>query len=70
MTRQGEFDGSDSHVVNIGRIVEEMEGKMRGSLAEIYFGKTMDIAGGLRGADDGVDARRVQEQINQGLSSK
>jgi hypothetical protein len=42
---------------------------MRGSLAEIYFGKTMDIAGGLRGVVDG-EARRVQEQIVQGLSSK
>ena len=43
-------DGS-THVANIGRIVEEMENKMRNTLNEIYFGKTMDIVNDLRLVD-------------------
>lgn len=36
------------HLVNIGRMVEDMENKMRFTLNEIYFGKTRDILNGLR----------------------
>lgn len=78
VTRQSEFDGAEGTVVDVGRIVEEMEGRMRGSLAEIYFGKTMDIAGSLRGVVlcvlmlgvVDVEAKRIQETIVQGLSRK
>jgi len=37
-----------AHVVNVGRLVEEMEGKMRNMLQEVYFGKTRDVVGDLR----------------------
>lgn len=37
-----------AHVVNVGRMVEEMEGKMRNMLQEVYFGKTRDVVGDLR----------------------
>jgi capping protein (actin filament) muscle Z-line, beta len=36
------------HVGNLGRMVEDMEFKMRHSLQEIYFGKTKDILNDLR----------------------
>jgi capping protein (actin filament) muscle Z-line, beta len=59
MTRQVEADlipepsgslpGKDGgHVVNIGRLVEDMEGKMRNMLQEVYFGKAKDVVGDLR----------------------
>ncbi|CAG2213940.1 F-actin-capping protein subunit beta-like [Mytilus galloprovincialis] len=52
LTRQGEQDNTVSesapHIVNIGRMVEEMENKIRMTLNEIYFGKTQDIVNGLR----------------------
>lgn len=37
-----------AHIVNIGRLVEDMEGKMRNMLQEVYFGKTKDVVGDLR----------------------
>lgn len=53
MTRQVEADfvvegGDQGHVVNVGRMVEDMEGKMRNLLQEVYFGKCKDVVGDLR----------------------
>jgi capping protein beta len=52
MTRQIESElpvTSDSdHVSNIGRLVEDMELKMRNLLQEVYFGKARDVVGELR----------------------
>lgn len=52
LTRQDEKDYpvSDAvpHVCNIGRMVEDMEIKLRTTLEQIYFGKTKDIVGDLR----------------------
>lgn len=52
LTRQIEMDTSVSesspHIVNIGKMIEDMENKIRNTLNEIYFGKTKDIVNGLR----------------------
>jgi len=52
LTRQVESDSPVSeaspHIANIGRMVEEMENKIRNTLNDIYFGKTKDIVNGLR----------------------
>ncbi|KAJ8714893.1 hypothetical protein PYW08_004874 [Mythimna loreyi] len=52
LTRQAEQDSAVSdvtpHIVNIGRMVEDMENKIRNTLNDIYFGKTKDIVNGLR----------------------
>ncbi|CAH0720469.1 unnamed protein product, partial [Brenthis ino] len=52
LTRQAEQDSSVSdvtpHIANIGRMVEDMENKIRNTLNDIYFGKTKDIVNGLR----------------------
>jgi len=52
LTRQIEQDASVSeaspHIANIGKMVEEMENKIRNTIEEIYFGKTRDVVGGLR----------------------
>ena len=42
------LNDGNSHIANIGRLVEDMENKMRNTLNEIYFGKTMDIVNDLR----------------------
>lgn len=39
---------SSPHIANIGRLVEDMENKIRNTLNDIYFGKTKDILNGLR----------------------
>ncbi|KAL1971730.1 hypothetical protein VTN31DRAFT_1818 [Thermomyces dupontii] len=52
MTRQVEADlpveSDASHIANIGRLVEDMELKMRNLLQEVYFGKAKDVVGDLR----------------------
>jgi len=65
MTRQTEQDwpilDSSSHITNTGRMIEEMEIKMRNLLQEVYFGKTRDIVYDLRSVDDLEKARRQRE---------
>ncbi|KAF7312497.1 F-actin-capping protein subunit beta [Mycena indigotica] len=65
MTRQAEQDwpltDSSSHITNTGRMIEEMEIKMRNLLQEVYFGKTRDIVYDLRSVDDLEKARRQRE---------
>ena len=52
LTRQLEADhivtDATPHIVNIGRMIEDMENKIRSTLNEIYFGKTKDIVNGVR----------------------
>ncbi|KAK2175594.1 hypothetical protein NP493_720g00012 [Ridgeia piscesae] len=39
---------SSPHIANMGRMIEDMENKIRNTLNEIYFGKTKDVVNGLR----------------------
>lgn len=52
MTRQIESDlpiqDDAEHIANIGKLVEDMELKMRNLLQEVYFGKAKDVVGDLR----------------------
>ncbi|MCJ1384848.1 F-actin-capping protein subunit beta [Xylographa soralifera] len=72
MTRQVEQDmaveNDDSHIVNIGRLVEDMELKMRNLLQEVYFGKAKDVVGDLRSIAPLTEANKEkathQEMIN------
>ncbi|THH27867.1 hypothetical protein EUX98_g6324 [Antrodiella citrinella] len=65
MTRQTEQDwplqDQTSHITNTGRMIEEMEIKMRNLLQEVYFGKTRDVVFDLRSLDDLEKARRQRE---------
>lgn len=65
MTRQTEQDHTlqdqNSHVTNIGRMIEDMEIKMRNLLQEVYFGKTRDVVFDLRSLEDLENARRQRE---------
>ncbi|KAF8071769.1 F-actin capping protein beta subunit [Lyophyllum atratum] len=65
MTRQTEQDwplqDSSSHISNTGKMIEEMEIKMRNLLQEVYFGKTRDIVYDLRSIDDLEKARKQKE---------
>jgi len=52
ITRQSEqtltVAHENDHIANMGRMIEEMEGRMRSSLQEIYFGKTHDLVNEIR----------------------
>ncbi|KAJ3299295.1 hypothetical protein HK104_009414 [Borealophlyctis nickersoniae] len=73
LTRQAEqdfpIDDANSHVANIGRMVEDMEIKMRNGLHEIYFGKTKDISNDLRSVNSLADAKK-QAMIQAELVGK
>lgn len=62
LTRQMEQDSPISetspHIANIGKMVEDMENKIRSTLNEIYFGKTRDIVNGLRSVNSLSDQRK------------
>lgn len=83
MTRQVEADlvvesvggqGKDGgHVCNVGRLVEDMEGKMRNLLQEVYFGKAKDVVGDLRSVAGltGVNRdRQAQREMIQSMGGK
>jgi len=83
MTRQVEADlvaenvgglGKDGgHVCNAGRLIEDMEGKMRNLLQEVYFGKAKDIVGDLRSVAPltGVNRdRQAQRDVIQSMGGK
>uniref|UniRef100_A0A8C5Q585 F-actin-capping protein subunit beta n=1 Tax=Leptobrachium leishanense TaxID=445787 RepID=A0A8C5Q585_9ANUR len=77
LTRQMEKDetvsDSSPHIANIGRLVEDMENKIRSTLNEIYFGKTKDIVNGLRSIDaipDNLKFRQLQRELSQVLTQR
>jgi len=77
LTRQDEkdFPVSDAspHVSNIGRMVEEMENKLRTTLDQIYFGKTKDIVNDLRqviGANIMNQRKELSKQIGTSIGNK
>jgi capping protein (actin filament) muscle Z-line, beta len=48
-----------AHLENMGKMVEDMEGKLRNTLQEVYFGRTRDIVNDLRSV---VPLDEVKEQ--------
>jgi len=71
LTRQIETDAlvseSSTHIANIGKMVEDMENKIRNTLNEIYFGKTHNVVTNLRSIAILSDQRR-QEALKSDLA--
>ena len=72
LTRQIESDATvtepNSHIENIGKLVEDMENKIRNTLNEIYFGKTNSILNGLRSISPLSDQKQ-QEALRTDLAN-
>jgi len=72
LTRQDEKDfpvnKENPHVANIGRMVEDMELKLRTTLNTIYFGKTRDIVNTLR-QQINVSTLRDRDALQRQLAS-
>ncbi|BES94064.1 capping protein [Nesidiocoris tenuis] len=72
LTRQVELDANVSeaspHIANIGRMVEDMENKIRNTLNEIYFGKTKDIVNGLRVVEP-ESGSKTRQSLKQDLTA-
>ena len=56
------------HVVNIGRMVEDMETRMRNLLQEVYFGKARDVVGDLRSIQPLSEAERDRAAHKEAIS--
>ncbi|KNZ60229.1 uncharacterized protein VP01_1590g6 [Puccinia sorghi] len=57
---------SPTHLPNIGKLIEEMELKMRNLLKEVYFSKTRDVVNDLRSVNNLGDIRQrmgVQREL-------
>ncbi|KAI1811792.1 F-actin-capping protein subunit beta [Poronia punctata] len=65
MTRQVETElpaeNDEQQIANIGKLVEEMELKMRNLLQEVYFGKAKDVVGDLRSVGSLSETARDRE---------
>nr|WAW84885.1 CAPZB [Halisarca dujardinii] len=77
LTRQVESDSpvtdSSPHISNIGRMIEDMENRMRTSLNEIYFGKTRDVVNDVRsvvGLQDKGAQDNLIKQLNQKIGNR
>lgn len=56
------------HIANIGKMVEDMENKIRNTLNEIYFSKTKDIVNSLRSVQKLTESRQ-QQALKQDLAA-
>ncbi|KAI3323454.1 F-actin-capping protein subunit beta [Xylariaceae sp. AK1471] len=65
MTRQIEIElpaeNDEQQIANIGKLVEDMELKMRNLLQEVYFGKAKDVVGDLRSVGSLSESARDRE---------
>eukprot|EP00003_Mantamonas_plastica_P024020 TRINITY_DN441_c0_g1_i7.p2 TRINITY_DN441_c0_g1~~TRINITY_DN441_c0_g1_i7.p2 ORF type:complete len:146 (-),score=36.40 TRINITY_DN441_c0_g1_i7:383-820(-) len=58
------------HVFNIGKLVEDMEHKLRNTIQTVYFGRTMDIVSDMRPQSGTTEIKRrkdLSEGIHQGV---
>jgi len=74
LTRQEDKDfpvnEANPHLINIGKMIEDMEIRMRNTIETIYFGKTKDIANLLRQSVKVSETRQkqlMQKQIGGSL---
>jgi len=77
LTRQVEHDAvvndNTPHLVNIGKMIEDLESKMRSTLCEIYFSKTKQILSDLRSIESTAELKSREElthDINKAVSGK
>ncbi|ORY66155.1 F-actin capping protein [Pseudomassariella vexata] len=73
MTRQIEqelpAENDEQQIANIGKLVEDMELKMRNLLQEVYFGKAKDVVGDLRSMGSLSEAGRDREAQREIIGS-
>jgi len=62
-------DKNNTHIANIGRLVEDMEINLRGLLDIIYFGKTKDVLNMLR-KKVGISALNAQKAQQGAIASQ
>ena len=61
-------DAENTHLVNIGTMVQDMENKMLSQMKEVYFGKTQETTKRLRYLD-GSASRQAGAMLRQAFVS-
>jgi capping protein beta len=73
LTRQAELTCAvneyNTHIGNIGSMIEDMESNIRNALQQVYFGKTRDVVNDLRSLDS-LENIRQQSHIQRELFSR
>ncbi|PSN50239.1 hypothetical protein C0J52_02382 [Blattella germanica] len=73
LTRKMEVDAiandASAHIVNLGRMVESMENKIRKTFREIYFSKTGEIISRLRNIQP-IHQQRQKEQLTVDVTAE
>ena len=73
MTRQAQQDlpaaDSSAHLPNMGRMIEDMENRMRDSLQDVYFGKTKSTVNKLYSAQ-GAGIEQAKNALAGGLMAE
>lgn len=73
MTRQSEQEHAASdesaHLANMGRMIEDMENRMRDSLQDVYFGKTKSTVNKLYRAN-GAEMEANKQALARGLQDE
>ncbi len=76
LTRQKELttkvdEVENSHICNIGKLIEDMETNIRTRLDELYIKKTQTIINGMRKTDGGADQQKAFiESMNKAVLSR
>jgi len=77
LTRQDEADkpvtDQSPHITNIGRMVEDMENRLRSTIDVIYFGKTKEVLSTVRsqrGVSEMEKMRLLANSVQSALSAK
>lgn len=64
MEREMKLDAQNTHLVNVGTMVQDMENRMLSQMKEIYFGKTQETTNKLRFIDGGASRAAGQQLRN------
>ena len=65
--------GDETHIANMGRLVEDMENQLRDTVEEVYFGKTKNVVNGLyklRGAQQEQTSAALQRGLMAEMQGK
>ena len=69
----GALGKDGGHVCNVGKLIEDMEGRMRNAIQEIYFGKAKDVVGDLRSIGPLAEVNRqraTQKEVFSSMASR
>jgi capping protein beta len=72
LSRELEFKNDEEHVVNMGKLLEETEQRVRNAIEGIYIQKTREIINGIRSASNERDAQiaAITKSLNAAALTK